>query len=75
MGAYLGHYGILCRSVLNNYIVSDSSASTVIKEFEQEEYYINTHFDSVLDSVKLFADDELLSKPGMYISDIVTFEL
>ena len=53
------------RLVFYDSILSDSSTNTAIKEFEQEEYYINTHFDSVLDSVKLFADDELRSKPGM----------
>ena len=56
--------GMYYRLVFYDSILSDSSADTAIKEFEQEEYYINTHFDSVLDSVKLFADDELLSKPG-----------
>ena len=45
-------------------LFSDSSSDNAVKEFEQEEYYIKTHFDSVLDSLKLFADDDLISKPG-----------
>ncbi len=38
---------------------SDDSA-----ELEASEYYITTHYDSLEESLRIFADDELLSKPG-----------
>ena len=34
------------------------------EDFEQKEFYIMKHYDSVKDSVKLFADDDLVRKPG-----------
>ena len=33
-------------------------------EFDHKEYFITSHFDSVEDSLQLFADDELISEPG-----------
>ena len=36
--------------------------------FDHKEYYIKTHFKSVLESLRLFADDDLLSEPGLYVS-------
>ena len=33
-------------------------------EFDSKEYYINEFFESVYESLKLFKDDDLLSKPG-----------
>ena len=34
------------------------------KEFQNEEYYIKDHYNTVNDSLKLFSNDELLSSPG-----------
>ena len=34
------------------------------EEFDNKEFYIQSHFDSVKDSIKLFAEDELVCKPG-----------
>ena len=34
-------------------------------EFDHEEYYIKSHFKSVKESLKLFADDDLVSEPGI----------
>ena len=34
------------------------------KEFEQEEYYLKTNFDNVLQALDLFKDDPLIFKPG-----------
>lgn len=33
-------------------------------EFDAKEYYLNTKFDNVYESLKLFKDDDLLSRPG-----------
>ena len=33
-------------------------------EFDNEEYYIRSHYSSVADSIKLFAGDDLACKPG-----------
>ena len=33
-------------------------------EFSLNEYYIKRHFSDVADSLKLFSDDDLISKPG-----------
>lgn len=33
-------------------------------EFENQEYLLNSHFDTVAQSLALFQDDELFSKPG-----------
>lgn len=33
-------------------------------EFDAKEYHLNTKFDSVYESVKLFKDDDLQSRPG-----------
>ena len=41
-------------------------------EFDHEEYFITSHFDSVEESLRLFADDELISEPG---NCIVTLNL
>ena len=35
-------------------------------EFELAEYHIKRHFESVTDSITLFKDDCLCSKPGLY---------
>ena len=34
------------------------------KEFEQEEYYLKTNFENVLQALDLFKDDPLIFKPG-----------
>ena len=38
------------------------------KEFENAEYYITTHCDSVTEALKMFAQDELVCKPGEELS-------
>ena len=43
-----------------------------LREFDHEEYFITSHFDSVEESLQLFADDELISEPG---NCIVTLNL
>ena len=43
-----------------------------LREFDHEEYFITSHFDSVEESLRLFADDELISEPG---NCIVTLNL
>lgn len=36
-------------------------------EFENQEYLLNSHFDTVSQSLALFQDDELFSKPGIIL--------
>lgn len=57
--------GPVISSSRENCLLSDSGTKTV-KEFDQEEYYIQRHYGSVLDALKLFTEDDLLSKPGIY---------
>jgi len=33
-------------------------------EFDYEEYYVTSHFNSVEESLQLFANDDLLCEPG-----------
>lgn len=40
------------------------AAGTVKDEFKQAEYYIKDHYDSVKDSIQIFANDNLLHEPG-----------
>eukprot|EP00731_Ephydatia_muelleri_P022836 Em0015g419a len=40
------------------------AAGTVRDEFKQAEYYIKDHYDSVKDSIQIFAKDNLLYEPG-----------
>ena len=47
----------------------ESNTGKAVKEFDQREYYIASHYHSVFDSLKLFAEDELLCKPGNPSSD------
>ena len=41
------------------------TGSEVKDEFQNKEYYIATHYDTIEEAMKLFAEDELLAKPGM----------
>ena len=36
---------------------------------KMEEYYIKDHYDRVIDSLKLFQEDPLVHKPGMYCTN------
>lgn len=36
-------------------------------EFENKEYYIKSHYDSMKDSIGLFSGDDLVCKPGKLI--------
>lgn len=49
---------------VNTTFIESSVGKPAAKEFDAEEYYISSHYDSVLESLKIFANDELLSKPG-----------
>lgn len=43
---------------------TEKKAKSQGSEFENQEYLINTYFNSVSKSLSLFQDDELFSKPG-----------
>ena len=42
---------------------------------ESKEFFIATHYDTVEEALKLFADDELLSKPGKRPVSVTVFVL
>lgn len=45
----------------------NSKKSVIRNEFESEEYYKTKKYDGVIDSLKIFKDDDLVHKPGSYL--------
>ena len=55
-------------AIANKKEVADNTTNVKVEsEFDTKEYLIKDRFENINDALALFKDDELCSKPGLYL--------